>query len=75
MARIQIDLSETDLEILDRVRRTAGTSRSELIRRAIHSAFGETTKAERLQALAASAGSWRGRDFTGAEYVDALRGA
>jgi hypothetical protein len=45
-----------------------------LIRRAIRNTFGEKTKAEKLQALAASAGSWRGRPFTGAEYVDAVRG-
>ena len=32
------------------------------------------TKAERLRALEASAGSWRDRGFTGAEYVNAVRG-
>ena len=52
-----------------------GASRSELIRRAVRQAFGERTKADRLEALEASAGSWRRRDLTGAEYVDALRGA
>ncbi|MGD0715749.1 MAG: CopG family transcriptional regulator [Gaiellaceae bacterium] len=67
-------LGEDELELLDRVAEATGASRSELIRRAIRNTFGEKTKAEKLQALAASAGSWRGRPFTGAEYVDAVRG-
>jgi hypothetical protein len=29
---------------------------------------------DKLRALQASAGSWADRDFTGAEYVDAIRG-
>lgn len=29
---------------------------------------------DELEALAASAGSWRGRSFTGGEYVDSVRG-
>ncbi len=74
MARAQIHLGEAELELLDRVAQATGASRSELIRRAIRSTFGERTKAEKLQALTASAGSWRGRTFTGAEYVDAARG-
>jgi hypothetical protein len=36
--------------------------------------FGEQEKDERLRALKASAGSWRGRRASGAEYVDAIRG-
>lgn len=74
MARAQIHLGEAELELLDRVAQATGASRSELIRRAIRNTFGEKTKAEKLQALTASAGSWRGRAFTGAEYVDAARG-
>lgn len=74
LARAQIHLGEAELELLDRVAQATGASRSELIRRAIRSTFGERTKAEKLQALTASAGSWRGRTFTGAEYVDAARG-
>ncbi len=74
MARAQIHLGEAELELLDRVAQATGASRSELVRRAIRSTFGERTKAEKLQALTASAGSWRGRTFTGAEYVDAARG-
>jgi Arc/MetJ-type ribon-helix-helix transcriptional regulator len=54
--------------------RTTGASRSELIRRAVRSTFGEKTKAERIRALDESAGAFRGRRLTGADYVDALRG-
>ena len=57
-----------------RVARATGASRSELIRRAVRSAFGEKTKAERFEALSASAGSWSGKRLTGADYVDGLRG-
>lgn len=74
MARTQIYLGEEELALLDRVARATGASRSELIRRALRSAFGEKTKAEKLRALDASAGSWGGRSFTGAEYADAIRG-
>jgi Arc/MetJ-type ribon-helix-helix transcriptional regulator len=74
MGRTQIYVGEEELRLLDRVASATGTSRSELVRRAIRSAFGEKTKAERLAALDASAGSWRERAFTGAEYVDAIRG-
>jgi metal-responsive CopG/Arc/MetJ family transcriptional regulator len=75
MARVQISLGAADLELLDRVARATGVSRSALIRHAIRHTFGglRLTKAEKLRALTASAGSWAGRDFTGAEYVDALR--
>lgn len=74
MGRTQVYLGDEELELLDRVARATGASRSELIRRAVRSTFGEKTKAEKLQALDASAGSWRGRRFTGAEYVDTIRG-
>lgn len=74
MGRTQVYLGDEELELLDRVARATGASRSELIRRAVRSAFGEKTKAEKLRALDASAGSWSGRRFTGAEYVEAIRG-
>lgn len=41
---------------------------------AMHERSGSTTKADRVRALRASAGSWNGRSFTGAEYVEATRG-
>jgi hypothetical protein len=74
MTRTQIYLGSDELELLDRVARLTGASRSELVRRAVRSTFGQPTKADKLQALEASAGSWRGRRFTGGEYVDSIRG-
>ncbi len=74
MGRTQIYLGSDELELLDRVARATGASRSELIRRAVRSTFGQPTKDDKREALAASAGSWRGRSFTGSEYVDAARG-
>lgn len=74
MGRTQVYLGGDELELLDRVARATGASRSELVRRAVRSTFGQPTKADKLEALSASAGSWRGRRFTGSEYVDAARG-
>jgi hypothetical protein len=74
VGRTQVYLGAGELELLDRVARATGASRSELIRRAVRSMFGEKPKAEKLGALEASAGAWRDRRFTGAEYVDAIRG-
>lgn len=74
MGRTQVYLGAEELELLERVGRATGASRSELIRRAVRSTFGEKTKAEKLRALDASSGSWRSRTFTGAQYVDAIRG-
>ena len=74
VGRTQVYLGDDELELLDRVARATGASRSELIRRAVRSAFGQKTKDERLRALDASAASWSGRRLTGEEYVDALRG-
>src|SRR5207249_930259 len=70
----RIYLGVEELALLDRVARATGASRSELVRRAVRSAFGEKTREERLRALEVSAGSWSGRSFTGGEYVDAIRG-
>ena len=75
MSRTQVYLGEEELELLDRVSRETGASRSELIRRAVQASFGREDKDARLSALRASAGSWGGRRRTGAEYVDAMRGA
>jgi hypothetical protein len=74
MARTQIYLGHDELELLDRVARVTGASRSELVRRAVRSTFGQPTRADQLRALEASAGSWHDRSFTGSEYVDATRG-
>lgn len=74
MGRTQIYLGSDELDLLDRVARATGASRSELVRRAVRSTFGQPTKADKLQALAASAGSWRRRGVTGSDYVDSIRG-
>lgn len=72
--RTQVYIGEEELEALDHAAHAVGASRSELIRRAIRESYGLKTKADRLLALRASAGSWKGRDFNGAEYVDSIRG-
>lgn len=75
MTRTQIYLGEDERALLDRTSRLTGASTSELIRRAIRTTYGTAlTKEERLQALRAAAGIWADREFTGAEYVDAIRG-
>lgn len=73
MRRTQIYLGEKELDLLERVSRSTGASRSELIRRAVRATFDEPSKNQKLRALKASAGSWRPRRTSGAEYVDALR--
>jgi Ribbon-helix-helix protein, copG family len=74
MARAQIYLNDAELALLERAERATGASRSELIRRAVRSTYGEPEKEERLRALRQARGVWRDRSFTGAEYVDAVRG-
>lgn len=72
--RTQITLGDEEIELLDRAAEESGASRSELIRRAVRSTYGSGSKHERVAALRRSGGAWRERDFTGAEYVDAIRG-
>src|SRR5262249_14755985 len=72
--RTQITLNDEEIELLDRAATESGASRSELIRRAIRTTYGTCSKEERVAALKRSAGSWRRRDFAGADYVDAARG-
>lgn len=74
MSRTQIYLGENELRLLERASSETGASRSELIRRAVRATFGDGAADEKLRALQAGAGSWRGREATGAEYVDAIRG-
>ncbi len=71
---MQVTLSDEELKLLDRAAIATGASGSELIRRAIHRTYGSRSKEERTAALKRSAGSWRGSDFTGSDYVDAIRG-
>ena len=74
MSRTQIYLGDDERELLERASMATGASTSELIRRAIRSTFGEKTKEDKLRALQQAAGIWKDRPFTGAEYVDAIRG-
>lgn len=74
MGRTQIYLGDEEIALLDRASVVTGASRSELVRRAVRRAYGDRSKQDRLIALKASAGSWSDRTFTGAEYVDAIRG-
>ncbi len=74
MQRTQIYLSERELELLDRASQRTGASRSELIRRAVRGQYGEPDFDARRAALRASAGAWKDREFTGAQYVEAIRG-
>lgn len=75
MERTQIYLSEADVELLNEQARHTGASRSELIRRAVQAQYGAPDREDRRAALARSAGGWRTRTVTGAEYTDALRGS
>jgi hypothetical protein len=75
MQRTQIYLSDSDLERLDRESERTGRTRSRLIRDAIEHAYpGKASPAEFERILNEVAGSWKDRPFTGAEYVDAIRG-
>jgi Arc/MetJ-type ribon-helix-helix transcriptional regulator len=75
MTRTQIYLGEEERKLLDRMSKATGASASALIRQAVRSTYRrELTREEKLDALRRSAGMWADRDFTGAEYVDAIRG-
>jgi Arc/MetJ-type ribon-helix-helix transcriptional regulator len=75
VGRTQIYLGDEELELLDRVGKATGASRSELVRRAVRRVYRtELTLDERLAILDRTAGVWADRPFTGAEYVDAIRG-
>lgn len=76
MHRTQIYLSDEEIELLDRQSRTTGASRSELIRRAVRSQYGELEVDAKLAAVDRAYGAWKDRDFTtGAEYVEGRRRA
>jgi hypothetical protein len=72
--RTQIYLDDEEVSALDAAAARTGASRSELIRRAIRAQFGEQPVSARLGALRSSAGAWTGREYTGSQYVDAIRG-
>ena len=72
--RTQIYLDDQEVSALDAAVVRTGASRSELIRRAIRAQYGERPVASRIEALRSSAGAWTGREYTGAEFVDSMRG-
>ena len=73
MQRTQIYLSDDEAALLAEASARTGASRSELIRRAVRTQYGVETPERRLAALRASAGAWRDRSGTGADYVEELR--
>jgi Arc/MetJ-type ribon-helix-helix transcriptional regulator len=72
--RVQIQLGQEELTLLDQAAAASGASRSELVRRAVRRTFGTGATEDRLAALRAAAGTWRDRPFDGAAFVDATRG-
>ena len=72
--RTQIYLDDQEVSALEAAAVRTGASRSELIRRAIRAYYGEQPIASRLEAIRSSAGTWTGRDYTGSQFVDSLRG-
>ncbi|MFA5786795.1 MAG: CopG family transcriptional regulator [Actinomycetota bacterium] len=73
MERTQIYLGRDEMELLSREARRSGSSRSELIRRAVRAQYGKQEPESRKAALRASAGAWRNFPLSGAEYVDTVR--
>jgi len=76
-SRTQIYLTAEEIEVLEREKEATGVSVSELIRRAIDRQYlgrGPLTKADRLRIVEETAGAWKGRTETGAEYVKRIRG-
>ena len=72
--RTQIYLGDEELDLLEHEGERTGASQSELIRRAIRRQYGTLDFERKRAALRASAGVWKDRPFTGAEYVDMIRG-
>ena len=79
MHRLRINLGDEELELLDGAHRATGTSRAELIRRAVRNQYAahapptERSVEERLAAIRTARGIWADRPFTGEEYVRAIR--
>jgi hypothetical protein len=74
MHRTQIYLDDQEVSALEAAAVRTGASRSELIRRAIRAQYGEQPTVSRLKAIRSSAGTWTGRNYTGSQFVDSLRG-
>lgn len=75
MQRTQIYLTERESTALDREAKRTGRTRSQLIREAIEEKYVSpgASAEEFLRVLEETAGAWQDRDFTGQEYVEAIR--
>lgn len=74
MLRTQISLTVDEKTLLDRVSHQTGHSSASLICDVINEKYGRSTSIEDdIAAITAAHGSWTGRDFDGASYVDSLR--
>jgi predicted DNA-binding protein len=74
MQRTQIYLTEAETAALDREAARTGRTRSQLIREAIEEKYALPSGIEDfLKVLEETFGAWKDRDFTGEEYVAALR--
>lgn len=77
MNRTQIYLTTVQVRALERLARSTGRTKSQLIRDAIDQIYlGSSHDREHvLSAIRRAAGSWTQRRHTGAEYVESIRGA
>lgn len=71
--RTQITLTDEQYERLRDEARRSGVGLAELVRRAVDRSYGGAHPDARLKALDASFGSWTGRSYDGAGYVDGVR--
>jgi hypothetical protein len=71
--RTQITLTDEQYERLQSESERTGLGLAELVRRAVDRSYGSTLHGESAEALRESFGSWTGREYDGAEYVDHLR--
>lgn len=73
MRRAQIYLAEGHDEILERLAKSRGTTKSALIRDAIENAYCKQSDSKRVsQGLRSSAGAWKRRE-SGSSYVERMR--
>jgi hypothetical protein len=74
MQRAQISLTSEERRLLDAVVARTGGSMSALVRNAIEAVYGEErSSGDDLAAMRLALGSWKGRDRSGAGWVDQLR--
>ncbi len=71
--RTQVTLTDEQYERLRHESQRSGLGLAELVRRALDRTYGATGPEDAVRALDESFGSWTGRDFDGAGYVESLR--